>query len=165
LADLRVGVGNQRRFESKDHPQASRPSYSPLSTLRKASPSLLGTFFVLAGLNHFLNPQAYLAMIPPYVPFPGAMNLISGAAEIAGGISVLIPRLRRAAGWGLIALLVAVFPANIHVALHGWNALAIPTWVLWARLPLQLGLIAWVHFSCLTARYTTGTAANRIKNA
>ena len=104
---------------------------------------------MLAGLNHFLNPQAYLAMIPPYIPFPSAMNFTSGAAEIVGGIFVFIPRLRRVAGWGLIALLLAVFPANIQVALHGWNGVVIPAWILWARLPLQFVLIAWVYFSCL----------------
>lgn len=90
-------------------------------------------------------------MIPPYVPFPRVMNVISGAAEIVGGIAVLFPRLRRAAGWGLIALLLAVFPANIHVAFHGWDGVTIPAWVLWARLPIQVALVAWVYFSCLSA--------------
>ena len=116
---------------------------------RTISRILLATCFVLAGLNHFLHPHAYLTMIPPYVPFPRAMNVISGAAEIVGGSAVLFPRLRRAAGWSLIALLFAVFPANIHVALHGWDGVNIPAWVLWARLPLQIVLVAWVYASCL----------------
>lgn len=116
---------------------------------RTISLVLLATFFVLAGVNHFVHPQAYLKMIPPYVPFPRAMNVISGAAEIIGGIAVLVPRLRRAAGWWLIALLLAVFPANLHVALHGWGGVKIPAWILWARLPLQIALIAWVYASCL----------------
>ena len=122
----------------------------PLLMLRRVSLILLAMFFVVAGTNHFLNPRAYLAMIPPYLPVPGAMNLISGAAEILGGFAVLVPRLRRAAGWGLIALLIAVFPANIHVALHSWDGVTIPAWVLWARLPLQIALVAWVYFSCLS---------------
>lgn len=105
---------------------------------------VLAGLFVLAGLNHFLNPGMYLAMMPPYLPYPEAFNLISGAAEIAGGLGLLVPCLRRAAGWGLIALLVAVFPANIHMALHGLEGVVIPAWVLWARLPLQFVLIAWV---------------------
>jgi uncharacterized membrane protein len=105
----------------------------------------LATFFVVAGVNHFLHPQTYLTMIPPYVPFPRAMNIISGAAEIVGGIAVLFPRLRRAAGCWLIALLLAVFPAN----LHGWSGVTIPAWVLWARLPLQVALVGWVYASCL----------------
>ncbi len=89
-------------------------------------------------------------MIPPYVPFPRAMNAISGAAEIVGGIAAFFPQLRRAAGWWLIALLLAVFPANIYVALNGWEGGTIPGWVLWARLPLQIALIAWVYLSCLS---------------
>ena len=116
---------------------------------RTISLILLATFFVLAGLNHFLHPQAYLAMIPPYVPFPRTMNIISGVAEIVGGIAVLVPRFRRAAGWWLIALLLAVFPANLHVALHGWDGVKTPAWILWVRLPLQIALIAWVYASCL----------------
>lgn len=116
---------------------------------RTVSKILLTVLFVPAGLNHFLNPQAYLAMMPPYLPFPAALNFISGVAEIVGGIAVLIPRLRRAAAWGLIVLLLAVFPANIHVVLHGWDGVTIPAWILWARLPLQFLLIAWVYFSCL----------------
>jgi len=91
-------------------------------------------------------------MIPPYVPFPRAMNVISGVAEIIGGAAALFPRVRRAAGWGLIALLLAVFPANLHVALHGWNGVNIPAWVLWARLPLQVALVAWVYAACLSTR-------------
>jgi uncharacterized membrane protein len=117
--------------------------------LRKVSLILLAMFFALAGMNHFLNPKLYLAMIPPYIPVPVAVNLISGTAEMVGGIAILIPLLRRAAGWGLIILLLAVFPANIHVAIHGWDGVTIPTWVLWARLPFQFALVTWVYASCL----------------
>lgn len=85
--------------------------------------------------------------MPAYVPFPSAMNLIAGAAEVAGGIGILISRLRRYAAWGLIALLVAVFPANLNVALNGWEGVTIKPWVLWVRLPLQFALIGWVYFS------------------
>ncbi len=110
----------------------------------------LALFFGLAGLNHFWNPQPYLAMMPPYLPFHEALNFISGTAEIAGALGLLIPALRRAAAWGLMALLIAVFPANIHVAIHGWNGVSLPVWVLWARLPLQFLLLAWVHDSGLS---------------
>jgi uncharacterized membrane protein len=98
---------------------------------------LLALFFMAAGLNHFINPAPYLAMMPSYLPWPEGMNWISGAAEIAGGVGVLIGRTRPAARWGLIALLVAVFPANVNVALHGWPGQKIARWVLWARLPFQ----------------------------
>ena len=77
------------------------------------------------------------------------MILISGAAEMAGGLAILVPRLRIVAGWGLIVLLVAVFPANLHMALHGWEGVQIPAWVLWARLPFQGLLIAWVWWTCI----------------
>lgn len=120
--------------------------------LRPCSIGLLAAFFIAAGVNHFVNPQAYLSVMPPYLPFPEALNFISGAAEVAGGSGMLIPRLRRAAGWGLIALLVAVFPANIHMALHGIPGVAIAPWILWVRLPLQLVLIAWVAWACFPKR-------------
>jgi uncharacterized membrane protein len=71
--------------------------------------------------------------------------LASGIAELAGGAGVLHPRTRRAAGWWLIATLVAVFPANVHMALHPGRYRGIPAWALWLRLPLQGACIAWVH--------------------
>jgi uncharacterized membrane protein len=113
---------------------------------------LLAIFFVVAGANHFLNPGPYLSMMPPYLPWPTGLVIISGAAEIAGGLSILIPSLRRLASWGLIALLVAVFPANLQVALHGWPGEQIPQWALWARLPLQPILIAWMYWVCIARR-------------
>lgn len=106
---------------------------------------LLAVFFVVAGLNHFRDPAFYLSMMPPPLPFPEALNALSGACEVAGGVGVLVPRTRRAAGWGLIALLIAVFPANIYAALQGQLAgLAAPPWTLWARLPFQALFLAWV---------------------
>ncbi len=77
-------------------------------------------------------------MMPPRLPWPGAMNMVSGAAEVLGGIGLLVPVTRRAAGWGLIALLVAVFPANVHVAMQGkMPGFDFSPVVLWARLPFQ----------------------------
>ena len=119
--------------------------------LRGVFRGLLAVAFVAAGLNHFRRPDFYLAMIPPRLPSPAALNFISGAAEILGGIGVLVPATRRLAGWGLIALLVAVFPANVHMALAGLRppGVEIATWVLWARLPLQAVFIAWVWWTTL----------------
>ena len=118
---------------------------------------ILAAFFVLAGLNHFLNPGPYLAMIPPYLLWHRELIIVSGIAEIAGGLAILIVKLRPLAGWSLIALLVAVFPANLQVALHGWPGVQIPPWALWARLPLQPLLIAWVYWVCIPGRSQSNT--------
>lgn len=85
-------------------------------------------------------------MIPASLPDPNAINIISGAAEILGGIGILVPPTRIFAGWGLTVLLVAVFPANVNVALHGWPGENIAPWLLWARLPFQPLLIALVYW-------------------
>lgn len=110
---------------------------------------VLALFFVGAGANHFVNPEPYLAMMPPYLPWHGPLVMISGVAEVLGGLGILIPVTRRAAGFGLILLLVAIFPANLQVALHGWPGTTLPAWALWLRLPLQIVLIFWVYRICL----------------
>lgn len=108
---------------------------------------LFGPFFILAGLNHFVAPRFYLAIMPPWLPAHEAMNTASGAAEIAGGAAIMCPnpRVRRAGGWLSIATLVAVFPANLHMALHPQEFPQVPGGraTLLARLPLQLVFIAW----------------------
>lgn len=86
--------------------------------------------------------------MPSYLPRPTALVWISGIAEIIGGIGLMIPFARRAAGWGLIVLLLAVFPANVNVALNGWPGVSLPMWSLWLRLPLQFVLIWWIHRVC-----------------
>ncbi len=122
---------------------------------------LLAGLMILAGLNHFRMPALYIAMIPAWLPAPSALNIISGVAEILGGIGLLAPwpAVRRAASWGLIALLLAVFPANINMAIHnlplGDNH--VPAWTLWARLPLQVVLIAWAWW-CTADRSPTRAA-------
>ncbi|MDQ6860621.1 MAG: DoxX family protein [Verrucomicrobiota bacterium] len=109
----------------------------------------MAALFVGAGANHLLNPAPYLAIMPPLLPAPAALVFISGIAEIAGGLGLLLRPVRKAAAVGLILLLIAVFPANIYAAMHGMQmgGRAIPAWLLWARLPLQLLLIAWVYFA------------------
>jgi len=107
-------------------------------------------FFVAAGTNHFINPELYVAVIPPILPAPRALVFISGFAEIVGGMAVLLPSFRKLAGWGLVILLIAVFPANIYMAMEELKigAQMVPPWVLWTRLPLQLVLIGWVWVAC-----------------
>ena len=109
--------------------------------------ALCGATFVFTGALHFLRPRMYEAIMPPYIPAHHEMVLISGAAEIAGGVGVLVPGLRRPARWGLLALLAAVFPANVHMAANPGEIKGlptVPTWALWARLPLQLAFAALV---------------------
>lgn len=104
---------------------------------------LLALFFVVAGANHFRTPEIYLGMMPAWLPAPQAMNTISGAAEIFGGVGLLMIATRRVAGWGLIALLIAVFPANLHVALQGhMPGTGFSPLTLWLRLPFQALFIA-----------------------
>jgi uncharacterized membrane protein len=93
--------------------------------------------FIAAGVNHFAIPGAYRQIVPPGFGDPEKMVAISGVAEIAGGVGVLLPRTRRAAGLGLIALLLAVFPANLYMARNPASFRRIPRWALYARLPLQ----------------------------
>lgn len=103
----------------------------------------LAGFFILAGVMHFITPGFYLAMMPPWLPAHGALVAVSGVAEILGGVGVATARWRRAAGIGLLILLVAVFPANIQMLLDA-RAAGEPTGLLWLRLPLQPVLIWWV---------------------
>ncbi len=108
---------------------------------------LLASLFYVAGILHFVFPDRYAEIIPPFLPFPLALVYISGVCESFGGIGVLVPSVRRYAGYGLIALLIAVFPANIYMLYkqwqeHGWTAF---TWLLVARLPLQFVMIHWVQ--------------------
>jgi len=113
----------------------------------RALRQLPGPVFVVAGILHFVIPKVYRRIMPPYVPAPMAMVYASGVAEIAGGAGLMHPRLRRPAGWWLIATLVAVFPANLHMALHPDEFPQVPGGppALWARLPLQGVFIAWVR--------------------
>ena len=104
----------------------------------------LAGFFVVAGAAHFARPLTYLKIMPPYIPFPMAMIYISGAAEILLGLLVLPQQTRKMAGWGLILLLIAVFPANIYLALHPEIFPNIPAWAEWLRLPFQALFIFWV---------------------
>ena len=107
---------------------------------------LLCVFFVLAGLNHFVNPIFYLKAMPPYLPWHPFLVYLSGFFEIALGVMVIINRFTRIAAWGLIALLIAVFPANIQMAIHPELYPDINPIALWLRLPLQAVFIAWAYW-------------------
>ncbi|WP_229725351.1 DoxX family protein [Hymenobacter baengnokdamensis] len=115
----------------------------------------LALLFVGAGLLHFIRPETYLRIMPPALPAPRLLVLLSGAAEVTGGLGLLLPATRRWAAWGLLALLVAVLPANVYM-LQICEKLHIPAWVAWARLPLQ-PLLMWAVW-----RITLGRPVARI---
>ena len=104
---------------------------------------LLGAVFLTSGALHFLRPGVYEQIMPGYMPAHRELVLASGAAEIAGAVAVAFPRTRSGAGLWLAAVLVAVFPANVHMALHPQRYPALPAALLWARLPLQPLLLWW----------------------
>ena len=110
---------------------------------------LFAAFFVLGGVNHFVNPAFYLRIMPPYLPWHLPLVYLSGAAEIALGLLLLTKRFTRAAAWGIIALLVAVAPANVHMAINRGLYPEYGVAALWLRLPLQLVLMAWAYWYTL----------------
>ncbi|MDU0372202.1 DoxX family protein [Hymenobacter endophyticus] len=110
---------------------------------KRVSRLALALLFLVAGAAHFLRPQPFVRIVPPYLPEPLLLVYLSGAAEVAGGLGLLLPATRRWAAWGLVLLLVAVFPANLYMLQSHGAGLPVPLWALWLRLPLQLVLIAW----------------------
>jgi uncharacterized membrane protein len=110
----------------------------------RRSRGLLAVFFIGSGVNHFVQRRFYEVIVPPSLQ-DRARELVdvSGVAEIAGGVGVLLPRTRRASGIGLIALLAAVFPANLYMARSPEHFRKIPRWALYARLPLQPMMMLW----------------------
>jgi len=110
----------------------------------------LAAFFALAGAMHFLRPRFYEAIVPPPLETQRKeVVAISGVAEVVGGAMVIHPASRRLGRWWLLALLVAIFPANLHMAVNpeqirGLDLRRVPRWVLWARLPLQPLAMLWV---------------------
>ena len=116
---------------------------------------LLTAGMVGAGVLHFVRPEPYAAIVPPWLPAPMLLVYVSGVAEIAGGLGLILPATRRLAAWGLIALFVAIFPANLHMAVHAISPLGgdpLPAWALWGRLPLQVVFIAWAYWYAKPAK-------------
>ncbi len=116
-----------------------------MSRSRKA----LAGFFAFAGAMHFVIPRSYESIVPPWLTLRREAVVVSGVAEIAGAAAILSPASRRFARWWLLGLLVAVFPANVHMAVHpeqvqGLDLKRVPRWALWARLPLQPLAMLWV---------------------
>lgn len=107
---------------------------------------MMAVLYIVAGLNHFRMPDFYVMMMPPFLPEPYFLVILSGVIEIALGIGLLIPKTRKLSAWGVIALLIAIFPANLYMFQESSGVFAhIPEWVLIIRLPFQLILIAWAY--------------------
>lgn len=107
---------------------------------------VMGIIYILAGMNHFRNPRLYLKIIPPYFSNPKLLNKLAGIAELILGILLCIPQFSAMAAWGIIILLVAIFPANLFMFTDKRAGMGLPKPLLLIRLPLQLVLMFWAYF-------------------
>ena len=125
---------------------AAKIGWNPLKAFRDNARAATGLAFVLTGVSHFLMPGKFMEMMPPFLPAPLFLIYLSGVFEILGGIGLLISGTKRLAAIGLILLLLAVFPANIYVALNNVQLGGFMNYAVyqWLRLPMQLVLIYWV---------------------
>jgi uncharacterized membrane protein len=128
------------------------------SRIKHASRYVCGAAYIIVGMNHFLRSEFYVSIMPPYLPWHLALVYVSGLAEVALGGLLLVDRFSAIAGWGLIALLIAVFPANVHMALHPELYSRASPSALWLRLPLQGLLILWAYWYTRTEPRPTGHA-------
>jgi len=116
--------------------------------------TVLAVLMIAVGVAHFATPAGFVRIVPSWLPSPLLLVYVSGAAEILGGAGLLVPRARRAAALGLVALYVAVFPANVNMAIHHIQpeGVVLPEWAFWARLPLQAALIGWAAWIARRAK-------------
>ncbi|HEU0184706.1 MAG TPA: MauE/DoxX family redox-associated membrane protein [Blastocatellia bacterium] len=112
-----------------------------MRTFKIVMKSLFAAIFILAGLNHFRDPNFYLRIMPPYLPWPSELHLIAGVFEIVLGVMLLIHRFQKLAAWGLVALLTAFFSVHIHMIVHH-DQYEVGLSLLWFRLLLQFPLVA-----------------------
>lgn len=118
--------------------------------MRKFLRLLMGALFILAGINHFINPGSYLPLIPPYLPFPEFLNLLSGALEVLFGVGLLTETYRKWSAYGIIFLMLAFIPAHIyHIQMDGCvtENICIPLWAAWVRLiVIQPLIMVWAYY-------------------
>ena len=105
----------------------------------------MGILYVLGGVNHFRNPGVYIKIIPPYFKNPKLLNMLSGGAEIILGLLLCIPVTSQYAALGIMALLIAIFPANVYMYQNEKASLGFSKWMLLLRLPLQIVLMGWAY--------------------
>lgn len=105
----------------------------------------MSVIYIIAGFNHFRNPKMYIRIIPPFFKNPSLINSLSGVAEVILGILLLFPETRTIAAWGIIALLIAILPANIYMATNERAGFGLPKWLLWLRIPMQVLLMLWAY--------------------
>ncbi|MGE0638266.1 MAG: MauE/DoxX family redox-associated membrane protein [Bacteroidia bacterium] len=113
--------------------------------MKNISTYIIGVAFILAGVNHFINPEFYLRMMPPVLPEHELLNYVSGIAEIILGAMLFIPKIKVVAAWGLIILLIAVFPANIYMAMEAGKSIDVSPIIAYIRLPFQF-LFIWLVY-------------------
>ncbi len=121
-----------------------------MSNIKSVFQWLLAIAFVLAGVNHFINPAFYLKIMPPFLPAPLFLIYLSGFFQIALGVLLLIPRFTSFAAWGIIGLLIAVYPANIYMAMNTNLFPEFNPTLVYLRLPLQFVMIAWAFWHTKT---------------
>jgi len=121
----------------------------PNTRLRKTGLFFLILLFLLAGINHFNNPNFYVSIMPPYLPFQSEISYIAGFFEIVGAIGLLFAKSRKIAGYGLLILLILIFPANIHMAMHPEYFPKYSELTIYLRLPIQFIFMAWVYWATL----------------
>jgi len=117
-----------------------------MPTVKAVAKWSFGILFVAASVGHFVRPDFYTRIMPPYLPWHRELVYLSGVCEAVLGVLLIAPRTTRIAAWGLVALLIAVFPANVHMALNPDLFAEFPQSALWLRLPLQGVLIAWAYW-------------------
>ena len=114
--------------------------------MKEISLYIMAILYILAGVNHFYQPKFYMRIMPPYIPWHKFMVYLSGAIEILLGILLMIPACSSLAAWGIIALLIAVFPANVYHLTSSKPGGKFPMWALYLRLPLQGALMLWAYW-------------------
>ena len=129
-----------------------------MKRIKLVSKFILAIFMIGAGIMHFVNPEFFLKIMPPYLPLHRELVLLSGVCEIVLGITLMVPQSSRLAAWGIIALLIAVFPANIYL-FQNQNLMPASPFIHFLRLPLQGVFILWAYWHTRTINKTLGVEA------